>query len=83
MTWLFGLWGLLKKAPAWLWGALAVVGGLLVAYLRGRASGRASERQKATEEALERKVETEKIEREIEGLPDEALDKRGKPWLRP
>ena len=71
-----------KKVPAWLWGALGIVLAIGWAFLRGKSAGRAGERQKANEEAQERKAETDKIEREIEGLPDDELEKRGRPWVR-
>lgn len=82
MTFLLTALAWLKKVPAWAYGALGIALAIGWAFLRGKSAGRAGERQKANEEAQERKAETDKIEREIEGLSDDELEKRGKKWVR-
>ena len=69
--------------PGWAYAALGAVLVVGLAFLRGLSQGAAGERRKGTEETLERKQETEEIEREVEGLPDDELDKKGCPWVRP
>lgn len=77
------LWSWLKAVPGWLYGFAGALLALGAAYLRGRASGRASERQKGNEQALDHRRSADEIEREVEGLSDDDLEKRGRPWLRP
>jgi hypothetical protein len=83
MSALAALWALARQAPAWLWGAAAALGALLLAYARGRAGGRAAERTRANEAALQRKAEVEQIARELEGLSEAELEEQGGPWIRP
>lgn len=82
MTWFLSALAFLKKAPAWAYAALGVVLAIGWAFLRGKSQGRSSANQKANDEAMERREKTDKIEREIEGLPDDELEKRGRPWVR-
>lgn len=82
MTWLGTLGALARLIPTWIWGALAALGGLLLAYLRGRSQGAARERAKQQEQALEKRQTADKIEREVEGLSPSELDERGSPWVR-
>jgi hypothetical protein len=82
MSWLGTLWSLARSLPTWIWGALAAVGGLLLAYLRGRGEGAARERAKQQERALQNRQTADRIEREVEGLSPSELDERGSPWVR-
>jgi len=82
MSWLAMLWSLARGAPTWLLGALGALAAAAFAYLRGRSAGKAAERQRSTEAVLERKAEAERLEREIERLPADELERRGGPWVR-
>jgi hypothetical protein len=82
MSWLGTLRSLARSVPTWLWGALAALGSLLLAYLTGRGEGAARERAQQQEQALENRQSVDRIEREVEGLSPSELDERGAPWVR-
>ena len=82
MTWLASLWSILRALPGWLLGALGALAGIALAYLRGRSAGSAAERARSDQEALEGKRKIERLEREIEGLSERELERRGRPWVR-
>lgn len=85
MTWLSALWTAFKasRAAQIALAVLVAAGAFLGFAAAQRAKGRAQERAKQNEQALENKKEAEQREREIESLPPDELDKRGKRWVVP
>lgn len=77
---LLAAWTRLRKAPAWLWGALGVLAAIAWAYLSGRSRGAEKAAQQQQAETLERYKERDDVEEDLARLPADERRDRLKKW---
>ena len=70
------------KFKAWLYGAVALIGAILGAYVLGRAKGASVARVERLESELDDMQEAYDVAHEIGGLDRPAVDERLGKWMR-
>lgn len=70
------------KLKAWLYGAVALIGAILGAYVLGRTKGASVARVERLESELDDMQEAYDVAHEIGGIDRDAIDKRLDKWMR-
>lgn len=72
----------IAKIKAWLYGALALIGAIIGAYMLGAFKGRSAARTERLENELDDMKEAYDVQHEIGGLDPDAVNARLDKWMR-
>ena len=73
---------MLARLKLYAYAAVAVLGGIIVVYLKGMATGAQKVRIKATERRIDDMLTAKEVEDEVEALDDDMLLDRANKWVR-
>ncbi|MGB1153421.1 MAG: hypothetical protein ACPG4F_04565 [Paracoccaceae bacterium] len=72
----------LARLKLYAYAAVAVLGAVIMVYLKGVASGAQKVRMKATQRRLDDIIDAKDVENEVKSLDDDALLDRANKWVR-
>jgi hypothetical protein len=73
---------MLARLKLYAYAAVAVLGAIIVVYLKGMATGAQKVRIKATERRIDDMLTAKEVEDEVEALDDDMLLDRANKWVR-
>jgi len=73
---------MLARLKLYAYAAVAVLGAMLMVYLKGAASGAQKVRAKATKKRIDNMLTAKDVENEVKSLDDDALLNRANKWVR-
>lgn len=73
---------MLARLKLYAYAAVAVLGAMLMVYLKGAANGAQKVRMKATQRRIDDMLTAKDVENEVKSLDDDALLARANKWVR-
>lgn len=73
---------MLARLKLYAYAAVAVLGAIIMVYLKGMATGAQKVRIKATERRIDDMLTAKEVEDEVEALDDDMLLDRANKWVR-